>query len=180
METNEGRAPHPALGPLARPAARGFGGLAGAPPGAGGTEEGQPPKEGMVLAHTAAGAEPRSVRAGETPLHHSPRCRTRLLWTPRRSPADQVAQTTGSIFSSFWRLEVQVQGVGGVGVFGGPSPWFVDAHLPPGSLVAFPLFWGVLGGFASSQNISDWVRAPWPHFNLTPSLKTLPPNTVAF
>ena len=33
------------------------------------------------------------------------------------------------IFSQFWRLELQRQGVGRVGSFWGHSPWLVDGHL---------------------------------------------------
>ena len=42
------------------------------------------------------------------------------------------------IFSQFWRLEVQGQGVGKVGFFRGLSPWLIDGHLLPVSSPGLP------------------------------------------
>ena len=78
-----------------------------------------------------------------------------------KAPQIGQLQKQKFILSSFWRLQVQDQGVGWFGSFRGLSPWLEDGHLLPVSTHGLPsvclcpklLFQGYQ---------SDWIR-PHPY-----------------
>lgn len=89
-----------------------------------------------------------------------------------------------SIFSRFWRLDVQDQGSRRFGFCWELSSWFAHGHLAP--LLTWPFLSASVQKEESSSGsplprtmmLSDQGSPLWPHKTLSTSLETLPPNTA--